>query len=319
MAVLPRIVCLDSAPADDSDMDWSPIERLGSLTLHRSTTATDVAGRLDGATIALTNKVRIDEAVLAACPSLRMIGVLATGFDVVDVRAAKAHGVVVCNVPGYATASTAQLAIHLLLELAWGVGRHDAAVHEGAWSRSSTFAWWQRPLVELDGKTLVVVGRGAIGGRVAAIAEALGMKVIAAAVPGAPARPDRVPLDEALALADAVSLHCPLTEATRGLMSADRLALMRPTAWLVNTARGAVVDEQAIRCALDQGTLGGYATDVLSSEPPPPDHVLLGAPRCIITPHTGWATREARARLLATTAGNIEAFLSGAPTHVVNP
>jgi glycerate dehydrogenase len=323
-----KIVVLDSHPMDGGDLNWTPLRALAAdpngLVLHEQTAPEQVAERITGATVVCTNKVRLDSrAFAAAAPTLRLVSVLATGYNIVDTDAARAHGVTVCNVPGYSTASTAQATIALLLELAHGVGAHARRVRDGAWQQAGIWSFSDRPLVELDGKTLVVVGLGAIGGRVARIASALGMNVVAAQLPGRPAAADnaspypRLPLNEALPLADAVTLHCPLTPQTHGLMNEARLAGLRPTAFLVNTARGPLVDEHAIALALHAGRLAGYAADVLSVEPPPPDHPLLNAPNCLVTPHLAWATRESRERLLRATVENVRAFVAGTPQNVV--
>lgn len=311
------IVCLDSAPADNGDVDWSAVRQHGSLTLFETTRPEDVVARAKDATVLLTNKVRLDRATLAELPALKLICVLATGFDVVDTTAAVERGVTVCNVPGYSTAAAAQTSIALLLELTHGAGMHSAAVHAGEWSRQPVFAYWRQPLTELDGKTMAIIGYGAIGQRVGAIASALGMHVIPTAVPGREATPGRTPLDDALRQADVVSLHCPLTPQTQHLMNATTIASMKRGALLVNAGRGPLVDDFAVRAALESGWLGGFATDVLSVEPPPAHHPLLGAPRTIITPHIGWAAQEARQRLLNLTADSIGAFLAGAPVRVV--
>ncbi|MFM7322312.1 MAG: NAD(P)-dependent oxidoreductase, partial [Armatimonadota bacterium] len=247
---------------------------------------------------------------------LRLITVLANGHDIIDSEAARAAGVAVCNVAGYSTASTAQTAIGLLLSLTQGISVNAARCAEGEWTRRGIWSWSDTPLVELDGKTMAIFGYGAIGRRVGAVAEALGMRVLAAALPGRPSQ-DRVPMAEALAAADVVSLHCPLTPATRGLVDSTFLESMKPSAMLVNAARGPVVDEAAVAAALRSGRLAGYATDVLSSEPPPADHPLAGAPNCVVTPHLAWASKEARERLLAETAANIAAFLAGTPRNRV--
>ncbi len=316
-----RIVVLDAEPANPGDLSWDALAALGDLAIWPGTPPELVAERTADADVVVTNKVRLDADAIDSNPSLGLVCVLATGFDVVDIDAARRAGVTVCNVPGYATASTAQLAIALLLELAHGAGAHSAAVHAGAWCTSPTFAWWHTPQVELDGRTLLVVGMGAIGSRVARVADALGMRVIAAALPGRPHRAceyERVAFDDALAEADAVTLHCPLDSSTHGLIDDARLERMRAEAFLINTGRGPLVDEYAVARALTSGRLGGYAADVLRREPPPTDDPLLGAPRCILTPHLGWASRDARARLLDTVARNIAAWQRQEPIYVVS-
>lgn len=311
-----KIVCLDRVPADVGDIQWDRVRAQGELVLYDHTTPEQIVERAQGATIVLTNKVRLNAETLGALPALRMIGVLATGYDVVDTDAVRAQNITLCNIPGYSTAATAQLAIALLLELTHGVGNHSAAVHIGEWSRQPSFAYWRQPLVELDGKTMAVLGYGSIGQRVGAIASAMGMKVIAAALPGRE-RSDRTPLDEALACADVLSIHCPLTEATRAIVNRDTIRKMKRGVLIVNAGRGPLVDEHAVREGLDRGHIGGFATDVLSVEPPPANHPLFNAPRTILTPHIGWAAQEARQRLIDWTAESIEAFLQGAPIRVV--
>jgi glycerate dehydrogenase len=266
----------------------------------------------------ISNKVPLGAEELAALPTLRYVGVSATGTNVVDLTAARTAGIAVSNVPGYATESVAELVFALILHFSHDVAGHNAAVKVGVWSASSDFCFFRQPLMELAGKTLVVVGSGAIGGAVARIAEAFGMRVVRAAVPGAPARAGqtRTPLPEALPLADFVSLHCPLTEATQGLVGAEFLDAMKPGAILINTGRGGLVDEAALAGALSSGHLGGAGLDVLSTEPPPPNHPLTDprAPwtgRVVVTPHIGWGTVEARRRLVTEVARNLEAFLRG--------
>lgn len=316
-----NITVLDARPLDDGDLDWEPLRALGQVTLHPGTRPEDIAARIDDADVIFTNKVPLRAAAFEAATRLKLVSVLATGYDIVDISAALTRGVTVCNVPAYSTASTTQTTIALLLELCHRAGAHSEAVHAGEWSRSPTFAFWKYPLLDLEGKTLLVVGTGAIGRRVAAVAEALGMKIIAARLPGREAASDdkwmRMPLDEALPLADVVSLHCPMTPQTRGLMSAERLAQLKKGALLINAARGPIIDENAVRAALDSGWLGGFAADVLASEPPPANHPLFGAPNCILTPHIAWATPDSRRRNLDISVQNLRAFLDGTPQNVV--
>lgn len=316
-----RIVVLDAVPADTGDMDWSAVASLGDLTKYDSTAPDERVERSRECEVLLVNKVVVDREVITAATNLKMIGVLATGFDNIDLEAAKEAGVTVCNVPGYSTSSTAQLAITLLLQLAYRPGEHSRAFHNGEWADAGIFTFWKHPLVELDGKTLVIVGLGSIGSRTAAIAEALGMKVIAAQLPGRPAGTGpypRRPLLEAVRTADAISLHCPLTDDTRDLFDAELLSEMKPSAFLVNVGRGALVDVDAAAKALRDGTLAGFATDVLDEEPPQKPHVLQDVPNCLVTPHIGWASRESRTRLINWTANNIRSFLAGTPQNVVS-
>jgi glycerate dehydrogenase len=312
-----RFVILDSFAADQGDDTfWSDLRTLGELVVHARSADGDVVSRAAGAVAALTNKVAFSAATFAALPDLRYVGVLATGTNVVDLAAARAAGVAVTNVPSYAAASVAQHVLALVLHFSQDVAGHAAAVKAGAWARSPDFCFFTREMFELAGKTLALVGSGAIGGAVARIAEAFGMRVVRGAVPGSPTQAGRVPLAEALPTADVVSLHCPLTDATRGMVDARFLAAMKPGAILINTARGALVDEGALVAALAAGTLGGVGLDVLSVEPPPADHPLCDprppwAARVVVTPHIGWGAIEARRRLAAAATDNLRAFIAG--------
>jgi glycerate dehydrogenase len=316
----PRLVILDSFAIDQGEPDafWGATGALGALTVHGQSESGEIVPRLRDALAVLTNKVPLGTAEFAALPALRYVGVTATGTDIIDVPAARAAGIAVTNVPGYATEAVAELVFALILHFSHDVAGHNAAVKVGVWAAASDFCFFRQPLVELAGKTLVVVGAGAIGGAVARIAEGFGMTVVRAAVPGAPPRPGepRTPLAEALPRADFVSLHCPLTEATRGLCGDAFLRALPPGAILINTGRGALVDEAALIEALGGGHLGGAGLDVLSVEPPPPNHPLTDprapwAGRVVVTPHIGWGTVEARRRLANEVARNLEAFLRG--------
>lgn len=318
-----KIVVLETNPFDaDGDLDWTPLHALGELILHPRTRPEETAERIAEAEVVYTNKVRIGATEIEGASRLQLISVLATGYDVVDVAAARDRGVRVCNVPGYSTPSTAQTTIALLLELCHHVGEHARTVREGGWTEAGIWSFWERTPVELEGKTLALVGLGAVGMRVARIAEALGMTVHAVAVPGRVYEPDtpypRLPLDEALMAADVISLHCPLTPETRSLINAERLAKMKQTAFLVNTARGLLIDEVALADALHSGRIAGYAADVLSVEPPSSDNPLLAAPNCLITPHFAWTSSASRSRLMAESVENVRAFLAGTPRNVVN-
>ncbi len=323
-AAPPRLVVLDSFAIDQGEPEaaWGELAALGDLVVHEQTEPQEIAARCDGALAVFSNKVPLGAGELAALPALRYIGVTATGTNIIDLEAARAAGIAVANVPGYATESVAELVFALILHFSHDVAGHNAAVKVGVWAASSDFCFFRQPLVELAGKTLVVVGAGAIGGAVARIGEAFGMQVVRAAVPGAPARPGaaRTPLGEALPRADFVSLHCPLTEATRGLVGPDFLAALKPGAFLINTGRGGLVDEAALIAGLASGRLAGAGLDVLSVEPPPPNHPLTDprAPwsgRVVVTPHIGWGTVEARRRLITETALNLKAFLAGQPRN----
>ena len=304
---------------------WTGLRALGELVVHARSANGDVIAHAAGAVAALTNKVAFSASEFAALPDLRYVGVLATGTNVVDLAAARAAAVAVTNVPSYAAASVAQHVFALILHVSQDVAGHAAAVKAGAWAASPDFCFFTREMFELDGKTLVLVGSGAIGGAVARIAEAFGMRVVRAAVPGSPtpAGGARTPLAEALPAADVVSLHCPLTDATRGMVDARFLAALKPGAILINTARGPLIDEAALVAALAAGRLGGVGLDVLGDEPPPADHPLTDArapwaDRVVVTPHIGWGAIEARRRLAAEATENLRAFLAGARRNRVD-
>lgn len=313
-----RIVILDGHTANPGDLSWEALAALGELVVHERTAAADVAARTAGADVVITNKTVLGESFFAAPGRPRLVCVIATGFNVVDVAAARAAGVPVCNVPEYGTASVAQAVFALVLELTNRAGHHDRTVREGRWSACPDFCYWDGELVELAGLTMGIVGHGRIGRAVAHVARSLGMEVIHSGR-GRVDDPARVDVDALFARADVISLHCPLTAENRHLVDARRIGLMKPTAFLVNTARGPLVDEEALAAALHAGRIAGAGLDVLSVEPPSRANPLLTAPRCVITPHIAWATRAARRRLIEATAGNVAAFLAGSPRHVVNP
>jgi glycerate dehydrogenase len=317
---VPRLVVLDAYTLNPGDNPWSPVEAHGDLVTYERTPRELVVERAAESEIVLTNKTPLDAATLAALPALRGICVLATGVNVVDLAAASARRLPVCNVPAYSTISTAQHTIALLLELTNHVGRHDRAVHEGAWVRSPDFSFTLAPFRELEGLLLGVIGFGAIGRRVAEVARALGMQVQAAgtARAGDPEWLSRLPLDELFRSSDVVTLHCPLTDATTGLVNAARLSLMRPSALLINAGRGPLVDETDLAQALERGVIAGAALDVLSREPPAADNPLLSAKNCVLTPHVAWVSLAARRRAMQITADNVAAILRGEPQNVVN-
>ncbi len=314
---MPNIVVLDGHTANPGDLSWEPIARLGELTVHDRTPPGEVVARAKEADVLLTNKTVIGAEAIAALPRLKLICVLATGYNVVDVAAAKARGIPVSNVPEYSTPNVAQAVFALLLELTNRTGHHDRTVHEGRWAACPDFCYWDGDLVELAGRTFGIVGHGRIGRAVGHVARAFGMHVIfhRRNPDGDPAAVD---LDTLFSRSDVVSLHCPLTADTKDLVNARRLGLMKLTAFLLNTARGPLVNEADLAAALHAGRIAGAGLDVLSVEPPAPSNPLLSAPRCVITPHIAWATRDARRRLLATTADNVAACLAGSPRHVVN-
>jgi glycerate dehydrogenase len=310
-----RIVVLDAHTTDQGCDCWDGLRALGELTVHPRTGTGELAARLAGCEIAITNKTVIDAAALAGAPQLRYIGLLSTGTNAADLAAARARGVAVANVPGYSTESVAQLVFAYLLHWAVPVAGHAAAVRDGRWAAQPEFCFALQPLRELHGRTLAILGSGSIGSAVARIAGGFGMRVLRGQVPGSTS-PGRLPLDEILPQADAVSLHCPLTPATTGLVDAAFLARMRPGALLINTGRGGLVDESALQAALASGRLGGAALDVLTQEPPAVNHPLLAADapwadRLWVTPHLAWMTIESRARLVDEVTANLRAFLAG--------
>jgi glycerate dehydrogenase len=315
----PRIVVLDGYTLNPGDLDWEPLRALGECAIFDRTPAEAVLERAAGASAVLTNKTPLPRTMIESLPELRYIGVLATGYNIVDTAAASAHGVAVTNVPGYGTASVAQHVFALLLELTQHVGHHAQTVREGRWSASPDFCYWDTPLVELAGRTLGVIGYGGIGEAVARIALAFEMKVIAATrrprtdVPGV----EFLAIDDVFCRADVVTLHCPLTPETQGLVNAARLALMKADAFLINTGRGSLVVEQDLADALNASRLAGAGLDVLSTEPPTSKNPLLSAKNCLITPHIAWATRAARERLLGVVVENLRAFFAGTPQNVV--
>ncbi len=317
-----KIVILDAFTANPGDMSWAELSALGECTAYdRSLTPEEIIRRAAGAEILLTNKAIVSRAVIEALPCLKYIGVLATGYNVVDVTAAKERGVVVTNVPGYSSASVAQAVFALLLELTNHTGQLSADVRGGRWTKCEDFCFWDKPLVELEGLTMGLVGFGDIGLAVSKIALALRMKVKAVRRAWASPPPEGVAaasFQDVMESADVVSLHCPLTEETRALINADSLSLMKPTAYLINTARGPLVDEAALAAALDAGQIAGAGLDVVSVEPPRAGNVLFAARNCVITPHVAWASRAARERLIAKATANVAQWLAGAPENVVS-
>ncbi len=316
-----RAVFLDLSPLDQGDLDLTPLQSaFDELICHAQTSEDEIIERLQGAQVAISNKVALSEATLDACPDLELILVAATGVNNIDLAAAKRRGIVVCNCQAYGTATVAQHTLTLLLALATRLPDYQGAVARGRWQESGQFCLLDFPIVELAGKTLGVLGHGELGSAVGRLAEALGMHVLTGNLPGRPPRPDRLELDELLPRVDALTLHCPLTEQTRNLIGARELQLMKPTAFILNTARGGLIDEQALADTLRSGHLGGAATDVLTSEPPSNDNPLLAAdvPRLIVTPHSAWGSREARQRIVGQLSENAAAFMAGAPMRQVN-
>jgi len=321
MTEKPRIVVLDAFTMGQ-DVSWEGIASQGELHLYDRTQPAQLLERAKGAQVLLTNKTVLDRAAIEALPDLQCICVLATGYNVIDLAAAAARGIPVCNAPGYSPPAVAQHVMAVVLELFTHVSLHARAVRDGRWSSQPDFCVWDEPIVELAGKTFGVVGFGAIGNRVAELANAFGMRVLAH-VPRPKELPpygpfDFVSLDALFEESDVVSLHCPLTAENENMVDARLLSLMKPTAYLVNTARGPLVDEAALAAALTAGKLAGAALDVVRQEPIRPENPLLSAPNCLITPHVAWASREARGRLLRIVAQNLSAFLRGVPQNVVN-
>ena len=317
-----KIVVLDGLTLNPGDLSWDELEKLGQLTVYDRTPPERVVERIGNAAAVFTNKTLVSREHLALCPSVKFVGVLATGYNVVDVAAASERGIPVCNVPGYGTMAVAQFATALLLELCHHVGKHSDDARSGSWAKHPDFCYWLNPLVELDGKTLGIVGFGRIGQAFARIAQALGMSVLACANhPDLRLESDTLryaTLDETYAQADVISLHCPLQESTQGMIDGAAIARMKPGVLLINTARGQLIVEQDLADALNSGRVAGAALDVLSSEPPAADNPLLTASNCLITPHIAWATKEARERIIATAAENLEKFIAGGVQNVVN-
>lgn len=317
-----NIVVLDGHVLNPGDLSWKPLEALGTLTLYDRTAPEDVVARAAAAEVILTNKTRLTAEMLAQLPALRCIGVLATGYDVVDIAAAARRGIPVCNVVAYGVDDVAQHVMALTLELCRRTTEHTQSVQRGDWAAAPDWCYWTHAPQSLRGLVMGIAGFGHIGRRVGELAHAFGMQVLAVGH-GTVTPPDYAPfastdMDDMLARADVISLHCPLTEDTRGLINAARLARMRPGALLINTARGPLLDETAVAAALHAGTLGGLGADVLSTEPPAADNPLLHAPNVLITPHIAWATRQARANIITLTAENLRQWQAGTPRNVVN-
>jgi glycerate dehydrogenase len=313
-----NIVVLDGYTLNPGDLDWGVFERIGRLTVHDRTPVEEIAFRAREADAVLVNKTVLSAETLRSLPRLKYIGVLATGYNNIDMAAAAERGIVVANVPDYSTASVAQMTFALLLELAVHVQRHGDAVRAGDWSASPDFCFTRSALVELAGKTFGIVGYGSIGRQVHRIAAAFGMRVLITSRSRYDAEnAEWVSMEDLFARSDVVSLHCPLTEHTAGLVSRERLALMKPSAFLINTSRGGLIVEADLAEALNSGRIAGAAVDVLSKEPPSPDNPLLHAKNCLVTPHIAWATREARERLMKIAAENLQAFIAGSPRNVV--
>ena len=319
-----KIVVLDGYAENPGDISWAPLEVLGELTVYDRTALTEsplIAERIGDAEIAVTNKTPITRTVIDACPNLRAIAVLATGYNVVDTAYAREKNIPVMNVPVYGTDNVAQYAIALLLEACSQVGHHDRSVHAGEWTRSIDFCYWQKPLIEVSGKTAGIIGFGRIGQAVARILSAMNVRVLAysrSERAEGRALADYVPLDTLFQKSDFIFLHCPLTPETDGIINAANIAKMKDGVIIVNNGRGQLIVEEDLAAALTRGKVAYAAVDVASSEPIAAENPLLHAPNCIITPHISWATKEARERIMQMTADNVRAFMEGKPTNVVN-
>lgn len=314
-----QIVVLDAKTLKVEELDLGSWRALGTLSLYDRTDAALVSQRLRGADVVLTNKVKLTGDALKGAAALKMIGVLATGYDVVDVKAARALNIPVCNVPGYATGSVTESVFGFLLEMTRHTAFNTGRIRQGAWTACPEFCWWEKTPLALEGRTMGVIGCGAIGSRVAAVAKAFGMRVLGYARHRHPDFPGtQTSLDRLLAEADVISLHCPATSENAGCINAETIEKMKDGALLINTARGSLVNEGDVAAALASGKLGGYGADVVSREPIDIHNPLLKAPNCYLTGHSAWATAEARQRIVDVTAESIRAALAGKPIHVVN-
>ena len=316
-----NIVILDGYSANPGDLSWKELEELGMLTVYDRTKSDETVARAADAEIVLTNKVILNSEVIAQLPRLKYIGVLATGYNVVDIKAAHDRGIIVTNVPAYSTESVAQMVFAHLLTVTNRTEHYAIQNRDGRWSSNPDFCYWDFPHMELADKTFGVVGLGNIGLRVAQIAHAFGMKVKAVTSKVQSTLPvgiEKVSLEELLATADVLSLHCPLTDSTRHMINAATLQQMKPSAILINTGRGPLVDDQAVADALAKGAIAAYCADVVTEEPPRPDNPLLQQPNAFITPHIAWASMEARVRLLKVAIDNVRSFLNGQPQNVIS-
>lgn len=317
-----KIVVLDGYTLNPGDLSWDGLKQIGDVVIYDRTPADQIVERAMGAEIIYTNKTPLNKEVLDQLPALKFIGVLATGYNVVDTKAAKENGVAVANVPGYSTDSVAQLTFALLLELCHHVQQHSHSVKQGKWSQSIDFCYWDYPLMELSGKTMGIIGFGSIGKKVADIATAFGMRIIGHSRTESDQSHRKnfmwADVDQLLEQSDVVSIHCPLFPETKGLINKERLQRMKNSAFLLNTSRGPIIVEEDLAEALNNDWIAGAGIDVLSIEPPAKDNPLLTAKNCLITPHIAWATKEARIRLMDISVHNLLAFLNGNPVNVVN-
>ena len=316
-----KIVVLDGFTLNPGDLSWDGLQKMGDATIYDRTPMDKIVERAAGAEIVITNKTPLNKEILGQLSSLRYIGILATGYNIVDTQAARENGVIVTNVPGYGTDSVAQMTFALLLELCHHVQYHSNSVMQGKWSQSVEFCYWNYPLVELSGKTMGIIGFGNIGSKVADIATAFGMDIIGNDTFESDQSHRKnfrwADLNQLLEQSDAVSIHCPLFPDTKGFMNRERLGMMKKSAFLLNTSRGALIVEEDLAEALNNDTIAGAGLDVLSVEPPSKDNPLFSAKNCIITPHIAWATIEARTRLMAIAVNNIATFINGKPVNIV--
>jgi glycerate dehydrogenase len=317
-----KIVILDGYTLNPGDLSWDELKKLGDVTIYDRTPVDKVIERAAGAEVVFTNKTPINEEAINSLPELKFIGVLATGYNIVNTEAAKAKGIIVANVPGYGTASVVQMTFALLLELCLHVQAHSESVREGKWAKSVDWCFWDYPLVELSGKTIGIIGFGNIGQKVGDIATAFGMNIIG----NSRTKTDQshrsnfrwAEVPELLAQADVVSIHCPLFPETKGLINKESLRTMKRSAFLINTSRGPIIVDEDLADALNNDVIAGAGIDVLSAEPPAKDNLLYTSKNCIITPHISWATKVSRIRLMKTTISNLSAFMKGNPVNVVN-
>jgi glycerate dehydrogenase len=318
-----KIVILDGYTENPGDLSWAPLEALGELTVYDRTPADKIIERIGDAEIVFTNKTPINAEAIAAGKNIKFIGVLATGYNVIDIAAAKERGIPVCNVPGYSTPSVAQHVFALLLEITNHVGAHSDSVHAGKWAANPDFCYWDYPMIELAGKTLGIIGYGSIGKAVAKIAVAFGMNVLANARHVDPSQETEniryATREEVFAKSDIISFHCPLFPETQGMVNKDSIATMKDGVIIINTARGPIVVDEDVVAAVQSGKIAAYAADVVSAEPIKPENPLQGKENIVLTPHIAWAPKESRQRLMDITVSNLRAFLNGAPQNVVNP
>ena len=317
-----KIVILDGYTLNPGDLSWDELKKIGDVVIYDRTPTDKIIERATGAEIVYTNKTPLNKEVLQQLPALKFIGVLATGYNIVDTEAAKENGVVVTNIPGYGTDSVAQMTFALLLELCHHVQHHSSSVMQGKWAQSRDFCYWDYPLIELAGKTMGIIGFGNIGSKVADIATAFGMNIIGNSKPETDQSHRKnfiwADVNQLLMQSDVVSIHCPLFPDTKGLINKESLSMMKNSAFLLNTSRGPIIVDEDLAEALNEGKIAGAGIDVLSVEPPSEDNPLFKAKNCIITPHIAWATQEARARLMDIAINNLLAFMNGSPVNIVN-